>query len=164
MYNVRYFKTTSMLNEPLYFICSLYTLTWTCNSDVRAVLFIWLEQNLRKKCWGRQYLYLSWGIRTSGTYGESSNSSPSSAYSTSRYLKCAWLQKGWAPSLQYWIPYKEQGSKGRAECSLDFTTHLMGLSFLQKFDQVCAAKTIKVRTKRNRATFVLSLKDNTSPL
>ena len=43
-------------------------------------------------------------------------------------------------------------------------THLMGLSFLQKFDQVWAAKTIKVRTKRIRDIFVLKLNDRASPL
>ena len=54
----------------------------------------------------------------------------------------------------------------KARCLLkrNFTTHLMGLSFLQKFEQVWAEKIIKVRTKRNRETFVLSLSSRASPL
>ena len=40
----------------------------------------------------------------------------------------------------------------------------MGLSFLQKFEQVWAEKIIKVRTKRTRETFVLSLSSRVLPL
>ena len=40
----------------------------------------------------------------------------------------------------------------------------MGLSFLQTVAQVCAAKTIRVRTKRNKEISVRVVKDRAWPL